>query len=709
MDYFFVHNQGDALRKLFNINLRIQIDFNDVDLMVKFGVAKYQEGNLTPRDKIASVIKKSVKSSTPLVMDISHLASRGDLNDMKFFLGNKGCLQMLCSQINESQSFFQNVQALYLVSNEITSLEPFKVLKNPNLRVINLQFNKIESIEEFSYLNHLKINELFVIGNPVIRTSQFMDKIKMILPNLKKVDKTNLEVTMHRSLHLPSLNFDNRSENITHFNPDATVVRAVDADAHTKNEFAKYKNESWNKVIVEHNGKVSKEIILREMNEQFFDNVSFFPRFFPCYYKRNNKTDSFFLYLNFDALKVMVQNNLVLKIPSHNCNVKFELHMNCALWTEGQIHWPYKINYVVKKRMKYSKLNLDHFAEESDLIDVAVSMSSSNCLKYILETAKNVNDEIVFLSLRGNKISKLESLNTLSGFPKLASLDLRENDIESFENIPKLTNVIELFIDENPVCAKYHEEPWKLIRDVQKKLPNLQNIDNCRIDKTSTVFMRNYLVSANCYTLTEYFVKFFFELYDSSIRSSLRKLYDVNSLFTTSANHGSLVYDENCVDKVFVGVEKITNYFESLPQTTHDFTTIQIDVPFMTETNILITVKGVFNILSDSINNDDTIQGFTRTFFLEQQETKVGTMSNTFKYRIKNELLTIHDVSIDMKNKAFNKNVITEIEVNNICQDLLPIKSQEENAKILLLKELTQLRENWCKRLVECSESVYNA
>lgn len=436
------------------------------------------------------------------------------------------------------------------------------------------------------------------------------------------------------------------------------------------------------------------------MNQQFFEGTSFF----PCYYKRGQKTDSFFLLLNFNALRTLVENNLVMKIPSHNCEVKFELHLKCAEWIQGQIYWPNKLNYVVNKRINDSKLNLDNFANDSDLTHLSVTMTSTNCMNIILQTAQRINNKIIAVSLQGNQISSAESLKIFSNFPNLVSLDLTNNNIQSFESFPKMPRVVELFLDKNPVCVNYYEKPWKFVKDLREILPKLQHIDHRKIDANSTtVFMRNFLVSQNSYTMTERFVNFFFELYDSCIRKSMKKLYDDTSMFTmcSKENSRNLLYDEDFMENVFVGVENITDFFETLPRTTHDFTTMCVDVPLMTEKNVLITVNGFFKVLADSLNGDDVIQGFTRTFFLEQQEKKIGALPNTFKYRIKNEQLTVHEVSAEVAKIVFAKNVVTETEMNKICQDLLPVKSQEEEAKLLLLQDLTQLKENWCTRLLE--------
>lgn len=274
------------------------------------------------------------------------------------------------------------------------------------------------------------------------------------------------------------------------------------------------------------------------------------------------------------------------------------------------------------------------------------------------------------------------------------------NNIKSFENLPKISSLLEISLDKNPICSKYYDEPWKFIQHLLQVFPNLHTVDQRKIDKDSkTVFSRNFLLTQNSFTFTESFIKFFFELYDSNMRKSLNKLYKINSLFTISdfndENSRNLLNDESYTEKVCVGCEQIISFFESQPKTTHDFTTFCVDVPLTTDKSVLITVNGFFKSI------DDVIRGFTRTFYLERKNEMKGTFCNTFKYRIKNDTLTVRGISPDVAKHAFAKPVMTEAEIKKLCQNLLPTRAENEDAKVFLLKDMTHLKENWCKRFVQ--------
>ena len=678
-----------------------------VDLMVKFCVAKFKEGNPVPREKLDKIIANSIDSSNQLVANLSRITSHHELADMILTLSNKGCFDLFCLRLNVARNILKNIKTLNLSCNDIQSLEPMSKLINYSFYAIDFRYNKISSIENFCFLKSLNLQELVLIGNPVTEEPMYMEKIKEILPTLKKIDGRDMG---HQKIALvvpaQSVHADNRSDPINVFNlAHDKIIRSSDINDHVKKEFPKYLNDNcWIKVVILHKGKVSKIKILEEMNKQFFKRIPFF----PCYYKESKKSDSFMLRKNCVALKTLVENHLSMEINSLNCKLDFEIHLNHAEYNVGQISWKEKINYVIKKRIKDFKLHLDDFAEDIDFNELEISMSTVCSLEVIVKSIMMINSEIITISLQNNKISSIEGLRDLKFFPKLVSLDLRNNCIESFRGFPQTPTLLQLNLDKNPICLQYYDEPWRYVHDILEIFPNLQHIDGRRINRTMTpvVFMQNYFVSQSLYTLTENFIKHFFELFDSGSRKSLKKLYVNNSIFriTTEFNRSEIAFCNfsYSVDQTntHIGNECILEVFEHLPPTEHDFTTMCVDVPLMTEKNILIHVNGFVKETGKNLNDEDIIYGFSRTFYLECQSQKTATLSNVFTYCIKNEQLNIRCVTSEDLNKAFKKTVVTDDEMSSICKDLMPVKSQEEEANILLLNELTQLDMTWCKRFV---------
>lgn len=716
-DYFFVINQGKAIKKLFEESLRITVKGTVVDLVVKLCVTKFKEGQLNVSTKLDKIIQASVDPQTPSVANLSYLQSHQQLADVIFLMSNEGCFKLFCKRLNIALNIHRNIKTVKLSNNEISNLHPLNELSLSLPITLDLRYNKVHSIEEFHHLKNLKIHEIFLVGNPVTNISMFMERIKDALPTLNKIDSNHVGQTLIHPKQM--LIFDNRNDLIKNSNLDCEVIRAVDVNDFVKRDFVqKVKNSStWQKIVVQHNGKVSKNTILSETNKQFLTRI----QFYPCYYKQDKKNDSFLLHENFEALSALIHKNLTMKIESPACEVKFEIHLNWAEWQAGQINWRHKINYVTRKRIKSSKLNLDSFASDSDLCNIDVPMSIAT-IGIILTSAHAIDPQIIKISLKDNKISATESLNYLKNFDKLVSIDLRDNRIENLDGFPVMSTVSELFFDRNPYCVRFYDEPWRYASELRNTFTNLEFIDGCRIDENliPIVVMRNFLVSPSLYTLTENFIKFFFDLYDSVHRKCLKKLYENDSLFTLSSelNESSYeFYSRNLLKanraemnecNLFLGTERIIDRFEKLPRTCHDYTTMCVDVPLMTNDNklIQIVVNGYFKDMGIALNDDEVVYGFTRTFFLQRSsKQKACIMSNTFKYCIKNEQLHIRRVNALESKKAFKKDVVTEDEIKTICKDLMPVKSQEEEANILMFKAMTTLNTMCCKRFVNFDDS----
>lgn len=679
-----------------------------VNLVVKLCVAQFVAGMLTLPDKLSKIISTSVGRSCPTLMNLKHIATHQQLTDVKFTLNNQGCFNLLVDGLNKNQHLLQNVRALSLSNNEIASLKPLSKLVGLNLHTLDLQYNKINSFDEFVHLEHLNLHEVILIGNSITNVPMFKEKIKNILPTLKKVDSTDVK---------PSTSADNRSEPIRLFKDNDIKIRAVDVNDYLKKTFAQHDSKLWNRVTVTHKGKVTKKNILVHVNRQLFKRTLFI----PCYYESGPKIDIFYLHDNFEALNALVQNNLAMTIPTIDTEFKFELHLKCADWIDGHVNWRNKINFAVKKRLKGSKLNLDDFSEDSDLNDnLIVTMSSIAVLRHVLKTALELNRNIVTMTVRDNKITTVEGFQFLKNFPELKSLDLSKNYIESFETLPCLPTVVEVLVGGNPLCTEFYNAPWRYIEKMMRFFPNLQYIDGLRIEKSfiPIVTLQNYLVSPSAYCLSETFVKRFFKIYDSRSRTSLAEFYDNNAIFSVSVNfpqmnnafngksRNLLQNMRNIENEVFVGNRNIVDFFESLPDSQHDFPTMCIDVPMMSEKNILITINGFFKEQGESLNAGDVYFKFTRTFNLERLNPVFETFRNTFRFMIKNDLLQVQQIRVDESLKAFKKNVIQKDEIKKVCWDLTPNIPQARSASTLILKELTKLKTSFCQRFVESFNSI---
>ena len=110
----------------------------------------------------------------------------------------------------------KNIEVVSLSLNKIASLQPFENLAN--LRELYLRKNKIEKLEELNYLkNCKKLEILWLEQNPICDHDNYKEKVKELLPGLKKLDnvKINDEGRGLKSLTEISelYEFDNDSNN----------------------------------------------------------------------------------------------------------------------------------------------------------------------------------------------------------------------------------------------------------------------------------------------------------------------------------------------------------------------------------------------------------------------------------------------------------------------------------------------------------------
>lgn len=640
---------------------------------------------LNPREKLANIILGCTKSSKPSIANLSLISSHQELKDMKFSLNNFGSFFLLCEQVRDMRKLLQEVRTLNLSSNEISRLWPLKSVRGLHLFALDLRFNRIDSIDEFHHIKHFNIQEILLIGNPILDEPMFAEKIKEILPTLKKVDIEPRNLPNFQS----PLVFDNSSEQVKNVNLNARKLRAVDVNDHFKKEFQKFNNDSWVKVVVTHAGMLSKKQIIQEMQKQFFNRIEFY----PCYYNKGELSNSFLLFKNFKALTALVQNNLKMMIGA--TEVIFELHMNYADWIDGHANWRSKINFAIRKRLRENILDLDSFGDDEDLDEILVSMSSLEGLSSILSTVEQLNDTINTLSLRDNNINKAEGLKILRNFSNLVSLDLRGNDIESIESLPTLHNIVEVFLDRNPLCVHYSDNPWRYVHNLLRAFPSLKHIDGRQIDADSkTLTMRNFLFSPSYYTFTESFIKLFFERYDSGLKKSLEELYVNDSMFTLRLNDSNL---SNCC--TLHGRNSIISFFETQKPSQHDFASFSVDVVSLSfEENVLITVNGYLKEEASSFNEDERMFAFTRTFLLEQNSLNHEALPNTFFYYIKNEQLLLRYVVTGGVTRAFSQPVVTEEEIRMTCNDLRAVTSEQQEVNIAQLNNITKLDVKWCER-----------
>lgn len=396
--------------------------------------------------------------------------------------------------------------------------------------------------------------------------------------------------------------------------------------------------------------------------------------------------------------------------------------MKVAEFFPGQVDFEEKINYVIHGRYLDGVLDLNDFIKDVDFELVIVPMCTASCVAFVLDCVRVHSKSLHTITMQNNYITSCEGFRTLTMFTKLKTLDLSNNNISDLKGMPIMRNIKSLLLDGNPICAKFCNSPCDYVCEVRKTFPELEFLDNRRLETDhNLVVLQNYLASPNAYLIAEEFTKHYFSTYDTFHRPTLKELYREKSIFTLSVQFTPVRGEDKLLNRiqvyykasrniyrmanfvqaghnVVVGKENIGNTINSLPQTEHDFTTFTIDVPIFEKNCVTLTVSGVFKELGGSLLNDDFILSFTRTFILRPSSLKEGIFNNAFEYYIANEQLHISNASIVQKNDAFSVRPVNQEELKITCPDLMPTEFEEKEAKLLMFKELTELKKDWCYR-----------
>lgn len=493
-----------------------------------------------------------------------------------------------------------------------------------------------------------------------------------------------------------------------------------------KDSFQSYKNDSmWTQITIHHGKLFTKKEILDEIVPKLFNNSAFF----PSYYKRYGERDEFYLYKNYESLRLLMNNDLEF-VMSNQKKLTFSLRLNAAKFENGQVDWFHKINYVLAGRIKDGEVNLKNFATDPEFSKMIVPMNSKFTLNFILEQIKKQNNQItrIVITNCGINMEAIEGLQSLIQFQQIEALDLRDNNITSMARMINTTHIKNLKLDGNPICNQF-SIPRDFVEEMKRYFNELEWLDGHRLDKAhNLVPLQNYIVKRDAYTIADEFVKTFFIIYDSFERPRLSHMYYEHSIFSLSINYdidkSNLSSDtyariqkytkfsrnldamsnmNRSSDNVMVGVGCIARVFDELPKTTHDFKSICIDVPLFHSNQIVITVSGTFEEHGQSLNDDQSnfLMGFVRSFVLR--------LSKNNEYCITNEQLFLHNSTETQKEEWMSRRKEPMKEttfLNDMCRDLLPTEIEDKEMKLAVFQELTELKTEEAIRQLE--ESFYD-
>lgn len=692
MDSFFVLGQGAALKKFFKNRLFVKVSGNVLKMEIQMCVEKRRDGMLNVEECIQKAILQSFNPIIPNFLDLSFFRHKPRLADVKIDLSNPAVLSLLLIELSKlalTNGGIKSIGKLTMDNNNIRSLEPFvSFLDGFNLEELDLRFNRIDSLEELRNLRTLRLRMLHVVGNPVESELQFdMGQLKSVLTTLDDIDKNTkfiIDVPKHRF----DIEFGNQDDEITNLDENARIIKPENIDDEFKQNFEKYfKINMWSRIYVFHKGNYNRGDILEELTKL----VNPYP-FYPCYYKYEAKRDSFYVLGHYDAMDVLIKNKLILKIPARGETMgdilRMNIVLNCAEFKTGQLQWQMKINYVIDDRVHSSELNLKNFADDDNFTKIFISFSSRHLTNYVITVASLINGNIGVLNLSGNQITHIDE----SIPDKFSTIDLSDNCLESLSRFSTRRRADTVHLDRNPLCKEYHNDPLKYLRDVRRVFPYVKILDGLQIPQDiDMATFQNFLVSTKLYSFVEYFIKFYFELYDSDKRIILSHSYDADAILTHYM-HGN--DDDDVPRKVLHGNESIKNYFKVLPSTLHYLSIMNVDVPFYQRERILIIINGTYVELTSH-----ELFKFSRNLLIEKTSDPYGLES--YKFVIKNDLFQSR--RINQKSHTYHADENDRKEIINELQneDFVRQQSQDDEVKVTIIQKATKLTEEKCRKYVE--------
>lgn len=267
--------------------------------------------------------------------------------------------------------------------------------------------------------------------------------------------------------------------------------------------FDKYKStviQSWHQVIVHHNGRFSQSQILDIIFEAIAPN-----EMYPCYYKPESATDSFYVRDCFDALEILFDKKFRLKAPTGD--LLLTLKMQVSDIKENHVDPTSLIQSIVNSGYDIMSctLNLNNFEENDLLENVICRISVPRTLSTILTYAgRRYANNVVKLSLAYNGLKSTRGMHSIIWMKGLKEVDLSNNkieDVKQIESIPKGT-VTSLLLEGNPLCLNY-TGPNSYIAAVKEIIPALEKLvsvhqmtfTNIERDSiTNIVFFRFYSI-----------------------------------------------------------------------------------------------------------------------------------------------------------------------------------------------------------------------
>ncbi|XP_017043386.1 LOW QUALITY PROTEIN: nuclear RNA export factor 2 [Drosophila ficusphila] len=724
-DTFLVRNCKAAIDNLFNLRLTISVNSGATfDISVQLGVAQYQRNQISPHLLIAQVVNRLMrqlvkKNGVERLLNLDSFGEHPEFRNIVVSLGNPSILMNVCQVIrNDTNSF--RVNGFILSNNNIRNVRPLTLFANVDYALLDLSNNKIKSAERFCRaLEEFRAEELFLENNPIVKTYQFPENIRMLKKNFKLVNGRPFDM-----LHEEYSPLDNDIDLET----DGSRL-----DSNNTWKLSEYTmSQDWHAFMVpDPQQEFSKDAFF----DFFFIRIeATLSEFYPCYYKYIKNEHVFLVRNCFDQISSLVNTyNLEMWIPPtvsfpEERIFKYYLRMNVSTYKKHHIdpkeciQKAVQLCYVPQNRL----LNLDKFQSNESLKNVVVSLSSPKILTSVLSMAsRQFMANCSEIRLCCNKIVTVDGAHVLRRMGNLRAVDLSHNWLHDLSVIKSLGELPlkSLVLHGNQLCRNY-SLPSEYIRAVMELCPQLTTLDGVDLQTNPGQSpQKNFLCDIGAYELIGgFFLKNYLrEFEDNEDRGRLHKYYTNDSIFTLTCNYSVVQnhqtshmlrriakYNKHArnllkndfskaANSVYVGTDEILEVLAQLPKVTHDFHSLQTDVMHYDGSSAVIYVTGLLRDEEPSKNAiGDVFLGFSRQFVVKFDTEGLGLGKRARRLKITNERLNIMRPSTNMIRNAFSVQYPDPSE-HPREDDSLDVKDH----KLLLFQEVTGLISTWCTSIVE--------
>lgn len=712
IDRFFIRQCTPALEKLFQKNLCLTMPNGStlkLELILNVGVYKFGQISSSRRiEKALDGLFKNLEKGE--ILNLNEFRKNTEFCDIVVNLQNKAVFEVVCRAVFRNEEQFRRVNGLRFKNNNITSLQPMKVFNGCEFDILDLSGNLLKSSSRIcKELTEIKVELLFLEGNPVTEGIDYPLNLKNLFKNFVKLDGKTIEELKTTK---PSEKDDD----------DTTFGRLI--DPMKPHRLKKYENnDNWNSITIPNPHNYTKAEIL----DAFFDSLpQELGEIYPCSYNEESPREHSFLVREcYDQLKFLV-NNCKLEIQGPNPNgdrLSLQLRMNVKIFDNDALDAIKCIAKAITQRFHENDrlLDLEDLNSAPGLDNVELNLRSPKVLNRVLTQASNRFAKKIFeLRLGRNRIWSCNFVKPFLQMLHLKVLDFSYNNLKDFSDFLELEKlpIKALILNGNPLCNAYTYAPEyiKAATAMFPEITKLDNIDLLTLKPLTT--KKNFLCDLNGFDFVQQFVNHYFPLFESDNRLDLKEMYHPKAIFSMTCNYSLANLSNHSTKRIskfsnlarnilkmsdfsramaslHSGYDEICQALVAIPNVEHDIVGFNTDMPIFNENMIVLTVTGVLKDVAPSALEPDIFLAFSRTFILTPYVRDMGFLECSTEYKIINDLFSVSSPSEWQLKNSFKFARNTSIKKEN------NLSSEEKEGLLIMFQELTTIKTIWCRRFLD--------